>query len=484
MQLHTKKTRNPHVFKTCKKSKTRRGVGGNFFTDLVSRFRGTPNPPQSPSPLNVSSIQPPAVVPNATSQPVVDYLELSTLNLEDLFKDDAFISELQKIEGGQPIKMPIGSIVKVFNKLTFKGIKRYVCFNFKRVTYPSYPEWMRRKMKPILDSSPPQVQSQLANALLAQSLDYTTNPESLFFQFKIKSSYFNPNIVFVKNRSDVICSVKNNDVNENEIMKTFIKYFILCFNLTIDLALEQQTYEQKDQQKELAIRQAEREKQQQLQMTAMSTARQNMEEIMQVINSLAIDIGDQRKPIINTTKDKLLLALKTNDFNLIKQKTIDMISVLFSINILITKCKRMNRSTAADEKNYTNCIRGIGYDVSFERSKLENEQDVTYLLNKLNALCAGIKGYERSPSPSPSSSPIPSPSSSPVPPLVPVPLAVDSEVMQISKQIDDVTQQIETLTNEKDRLIQARIDASSRTRVRSQGQGGSKKTKKTKKQNK
>ena len=472
MQLHTKKTRNPHVFKTCKKSKTRRGVGGNFFTDLVSRFRGTPNPPQSPSPLNVSSIQPPAVVPNATSQPVVDYLELSTLNLEDLFKDDAFISELQ-IED-QPIKMPIGSIVKVFNKLTFKGIKRYVCFNFKRVTYPnSYTEWMIKKMKPILNSSSAQVQSQLANDLLAQSLEYTTSQETLLYYFK--NTYFNPNIVFVKNRSDVICSVKNNDVNENEIMKTFIKYFILCFNLTIDLALEQQTYEQKDQQKELAIRQAEREKQQQLQTTAMSTARQNMEEIMQVINSLAIDIGDQRKPIINTTKDKLLLALKTNDFNLIKQNTIDMISVLFIIDILITKCKRMNRSTDADEENYTNCISGIGYDVSFEISKLEN-RDVTYLLNKLNELCARIKGYERSPSPSPSPSPSSSPSSSPVPPLVPVPLAVNSEVMQINKQIDDVTQQIETLTNEKDRLIRARIVALSLTQVRNEG--GSKKTKK------
>ena len=485
MKLHTIKTRKSRVFKICKKSKTRRGVGGNIFTDLVSRFRGTPKPPQSP--LNVSSNS--AVV--AVSQEGTD---LGTFNLKNLFKGDAaftaYLDELQKKH--LLIDMPRSSIVKVFKKLTFKGIKRYVCFN---LTYAVSQRWMTDTMEPILLNKPQDEQLQLSNRIYTETLDHiTTNPYLLFSQFRFQQ-YITPNIVFFKNKPGVVCSVTNNDVNVTEIIKTFIKYFILCFNCVVKLYIEDQDKEQQQQQNDLAVQQAERATQQGLQTTAMTTAKGNMQEIMQVIDSLEPKISDERKQEIETKKTKLLSALDTNKSNLIKRNTISMILVLLYIELSIKQCKQY----PIQDPRYTECSHSIAYSINFKNQVLDN-QNITELLTELNGVCARIKGSKRSP-PVPSSpvtsvtSTVPPPVTSvtsTVPPPVtsvtstvpPVQVQPESqsdntnseEVTHILTQIEDITAQIGILLEKRTKLNHRYIELKRTVG----GVGGSKKTKKTK----
>lgn len=473
------KTRKPRVFKICKKSKTRRGVGGNIFTDLVSRFRGTPKPPpQSQSPLNVSSNS--AVV---ASQEGTDLTDLGTFNLKNLFKGDAaftaYLDELRKKH--LLIVMPRSSIVKVFKKLTFKGIKRYVCFN---LTHAVSQSWMTNTMEPILLNKPQTEKPQLSNRIFTETLDHITNPHLLFSQFRFQQ-YINPNIVFFKNKPGVVCSVTNNDVNETEIIKTFIKYFILCFNCVVKLYIEDQDSKQQQQQHDLAVQQAERAKQQGLQTTAMTTAKGNMQEIMQVIDSLEPKISDERKLEIETKKTKLLSALETNSSNLIKPSTISMILVLLYI-----ESSKYCKQYPIEDHRYTDCVDRILYDSNFKTIELE-KQNITDLLIKLNDVCARIKENKRSP-PVPSSpvslSPVPPPVTSvtstvtsvtsPVPP--PESPQSDNtnseEVTHILTQIEDITAQIGILLEKRTKLIY-RYRELKRTVG---GVGGSKKTKKNK----
>jgi len=517
MKLYTKKTRNPHVFKRYKKSKTRRGVGGNFFTDLVSKIRGNPKPSQSQqSPLNVSSNS--DVV--AVSQKGTD---LGELNLRRLFQGDAFIAYLDKLRETTNvlISMPHGSMVKVFKKLTFKGIKRYVCFN---LTQALYQTWMTNTIKPLIVHEPNQAIIQnTQNTILTETLEHitrTTQPDTIRL-FNL-SSYLNPDIVFFKNKSDV-CSVTNNNSDVTEIIKTFIKYFIICFEGVIRFHRENQSAERRRQQNEKIQQIDQQAKQQQVQISAIATAKSNMEEIMEVIQNLAIDFSDKRKQEIEAKKTKLLSALNTNDLDSIKQNTINMILVLSYINLLMQHCTQYRRNN--QHARYVSCSQNIADNINVSNSNLD-KQNVTDLLTELNTLCAHIKSKsnERSPPlppvPSPvTTSSVPSPVTSALPPVTsPVPSSVPSsvpspvttsvpspvtssvlsvspppvppvsspeeEVKQITQQIDNITDQIGVLLEQKSELIHELTTHNIHNigGSKKRNRGGSKKTKK--KQNK
>jgi hypothetical protein len=160
---------------------------------------------------------------NKKSRVDLSTIDLSTVNIEDLFHGDAgFTTELQELKktGAAPVRMPAGSVAKLQNDT--------VCFDFSGVE--SYPVWMETQLTRRFPGTPPPPAHELIKTII--SVVGTICPAF---------GASNPNAA--------ICAIEKTSMDHGVeyYIKSFIKCFIKGFNDVIHAQTQQNTqHEQKE----------------------------------------------------------------------------------------------------------------------------------------------------------------------------------------------------------------------------------------------